>query len=244
MGFLGLQATQADGKTVDPVIVDDLAIPSPLVNAPPQISPLDAPFENELSLLGYTLTYTSTAPGSRVQLDLYWKAASRLPDSYHVFVHWFDAQGQLIAQGDDIPCDGAYPTSTWGANEIVDDRHELIVAAGAAVGGSRFPSACTNFHPGNDCLPLAPWQRTIRSSSRALTSHVNGNCARVIDHRPDLIFSNNKPSSEEACGVSNWQPCGWGGNHNGSHTQCARLFVETVDSRRSTSSDPRLASVR
>jgi 4-amino-4-deoxy-L-arabinose transferase-like glycosyltransferase len=138
VGLLGLRATQPDGQTVDPVIVGHLTLPSPMVKAPPEMKPLDASFDNGLSLLGYTFTYTSTAPGSSGQLHLFWKTASPLPDSYHVFVHWLDAQGRLIAQSDDIPCQGAYPTDAWGANEIIEDSHVITLTEGATAGASRF----------------------------------------------------------------------------------------------------------
>jgi hypothetical protein len=138
VGFLGLRATQPDGQTVDPAIVGQLTLPSPLAKAPPEMNAIDASFDNGLSLLGYTLTYTSTAPGSTVRLDLFWKAAAPLPGSYHVFVHWLDAQGRLIAQSDDVPRQGAYPTDAWGKGEIIEDSHEIAIAEGVVAGASRF----------------------------------------------------------------------------------------------------------
>ncbi len=137
-GLSGLQASQSDGKTVDPAIIGEITVPSSILKLPPEIRPLKASLEYGLALLGYTLTYTSTGPGSSVQLDLFWKTDSQLPESYHVFVHWLDAQGRLIAQSDGIPRDGAYPTDAWGSNEIIEDSHTLVISDGSAAGVSQF----------------------------------------------------------------------------------------------------------
>jgi 4-amino-4-deoxy-L-arabinose transferase-like glycosyltransferase len=156
VGLSNLRATQADGQTVDPVIVADLVIPSTLIKLPPQVEPLDASLEGDISLLGYTLTYTSTAPGARVQLDLFWRTTAQLPDSYHVFVHWLDAQGQLMAQDDGLPGYGAYPTNAWGANEIIQDSHTLTLGDSAAAGLSQFSVGLYQYSSGQRLATFGP----------------------------------------------------------------------------------------
>ena len=155
----GLQASRSDGKTVDPVIIGDITVPSSIVKLPPEIRPLNAGLEFSLELLGYTLTYTSTVPGSSVQLDLFWKTESRLPESYHVFVHWLDAQGRLIAQSDGIPSEGAYPTDTWGSNEIIKDSHRLVISEGSAAGVSQFSVGMYQYPSGARLLTTGPLSR-------------------------------------------------------------------------------------
>jgi hypothetical protein len=44
---------------------------------------------------------------------------------YTVFVHLLDADGRQVAQADGPPQSGQYPTSWWGAGEVVADRHRL-----------------------------------------------------------------------------------------------------------------------
>jgi len=44
-----------------------------------------------------------------------------------VFVHLVDDGGQLVAQHDGPPVQGAFPTSWWRVGDVVPDQHELFV---------------------------------------------------------------------------------------------------------------------
>jgi len=58
-------------------------------------------------------------------LKLYWRSESPLPIDYTTFVHVRNAAGETVAQKDQPPLDGAYPTSLWDPGEIIAD--ELII---------------------------------------------------------------------------------------------------------------------
>jgi hypothetical protein len=72
-----------------------------------------------LMLVGYDL---SAAPA---EVTLYWQAMEPVALDYTVFVHLLDADGRQVAQADGPPQSGQYPTSWWGAGEVVADRHVL-----------------------------------------------------------------------------------------------------------------------
>jgi hypothetical protein len=61
---------------------------------------------------------------------LRWQALRKPTRDYTVFVHVLDGQGQLVAQQDSPPHGGSYPTSLWDAGEVVEDVHDLSLAAG------------------------------------------------------------------------------------------------------------------
>ena len=74
-----------------------------------------------IDLLGYDLT----RQGEIMRLTLYWQARQPVPHDYTVFVHALDANNGLIAQRDQQPLGGFYPTSLWQPGEIIADRYEL-----------------------------------------------------------------------------------------------------------------------
>ncbi len=87
--------------------------------------PLDANLDNKVMLIGYDLDPTTPTPGSSWQVTLYWRAQSRMSRDYTVFVHLIDAQGNLIAQRDEQPLQGEYPTQFWQVGEKISDSHRL-----------------------------------------------------------------------------------------------------------------------
>jgi hypothetical protein len=72
---------------------------------------------DQIELLGYDLENETDG----LQLTLYWKAM-RVPDQdYTVFVHVRDSAGEVAAQKDQPPLNGAYPTSLWDSGEVIQD---------------------------------------------------------------------------------------------------------------------------
>jgi hypothetical protein len=89
--------------------------------------PLQANFNDELTLLGYDLQFD----GPTLRLATYWQALTPLPVDYTIFVHVLDDAGQLIAQHDAPPQGGRYPTSIWDTGEVVIDEVTLTLSPGA-----------------------------------------------------------------------------------------------------------------
>ena len=85
-----------------------------------------------------------------VELTLYWQSLDVIEDSYKVFVHLLNQDGQIIAQSDQLPAAGAAPTTGWLPNEVIVDKHTITlplkpdqIAIGLyhASSGQRVPTA-------------------------------------------------------------------------------------------------------
>jgi hypothetical protein len=82
-----------------------------------------------------------TAParaGDVLALDLIWQAQTGRPlgpaANYTVFVHLVGPDGLLLAQRDQPPLNGFFPTSFWRPSDIVTDRVELVLPSAAPPG--------------------------------------------------------------------------------------------------------------
>jgi hypothetical protein len=67
-------------------------------------------------------------------LALYWRALARMDTSYTVFVQVIDEGGTKAGQVDRPPCDGGCPTPTWRPGDLVGERYDLALDAGAPRG--------------------------------------------------------------------------------------------------------------
>lgn len=91
---------------------------------------VNARLGDDFILLGYDLESPQVRPGEAIHLTLYWEAANKPTEDYTVFVHLLDADGQLVAQQDNQPQNGMYPTNFWDAGERVQDEYTLAVDPG------------------------------------------------------------------------------------------------------------------
>ncbi len=82
---------------------------------------------DQVELAGYDLPAQAYGPGDIVPLTLFWQRRAAVDEDYKVFVHLLDGQGGLVAQTDSAPANGARPTSQWAADELVLDRHGLLL---------------------------------------------------------------------------------------------------------------------
>ncbi len=97
---------------------EDLPNPQVILNQPFGQTP-------DLTLLGYDLVNRADQPGPNLKLTLYWRAEAQLSLNYTTFVHLYDATGEIVAQKDQLPLNGPYPTSLWYPGEIIAD--EIVV---------------------------------------------------------------------------------------------------------------------
>ena len=86
--------------------------------------PLNVTLGDGIALRGYDLAGPQR-PGDPLALTLYWQAKGDVPGNLKVFVHLVDGNGQITAQSDSVPADGAAPTQSWLPGEVVIDRHTL-----------------------------------------------------------------------------------------------------------------------
>jgi 4-amino-4-deoxy-L-arabinose transferase-like glycosyltransferase len=89
---------------------------------------LHATMGDQIELVGYDLWARSWwHPGELIPLTLFWQRQGAVQEDYNVFVHLLDKSSQLAAQTDSAPAGGSRPTSTWQENEIIVDRHGLLL---------------------------------------------------------------------------------------------------------------------
>lgn len=130
-----LPALTDDGAPLTYVVLDQIKVSSPQSSAGPVESPLGQ-FEEGISLLSYEWLAATAAPGMQATVRLQWTATGPTTTSYTVFAHLLDAGGQLLAQDDQIPVEGAYPTQFWGEGEVIADEHIFEIPADAPAGPS------------------------------------------------------------------------------------------------------------
>ncbi len=135
--LVGLYALLPDGSLQplgEPVVAGQVAVKDRIQTEPGIIShPATANFDGQIELLGYD---TARQPG-KLAVTLHWRALQPPAKDYAVFVHLLDAQGQILAQHDGQPQNGAYPTSVWDAGEVVADEHVLDLPADLPTGAYR-----------------------------------------------------------------------------------------------------------
>lgn len=128
-----LPARDAQGRTITPTIAR-FKIPG---QTDVRIeNPMDARFGEQIALVGYGHA-ERVAPGSSLQVRLYWRALVPLTEDYTFFVHLVDASGKTIAQKDDQPQQGRYPTSFWDVSETIADSYIVEIPRDAAPGEYR-----------------------------------------------------------------------------------------------------------
>jgi hypothetical protein len=96
--------------------------------------PLQVNLGDQVTLLGYDVSPEAVQPGQSLNLTLYWQARREMSKDYTVFTHLIAADGRIVAQQDNQPVEGRYPTSIWDTGEIVVDRYQLSIAPDAPGG--------------------------------------------------------------------------------------------------------------
>lgn len=86
-----------------------------------------------VKLLGFNLNLSKA---DTMIVTLYWQALASMPESYKGFIHVLDAQGQIIAQRDQIPMAGQSPTTSWLPREIIVDDYTFSIPPGSVPAGT------------------------------------------------------------------------------------------------------------
>ncbi len=72
------------------------------------------------NLIGYTVERSGRG---QVRVTLYWWAAGAPTQSYTVFAHVLNADGEFVAGHDSFPVNGTVPTQTWVPGRVYADTH-------------------------------------------------------------------------------------------------------------------------
>jgi hypothetical protein len=117
--------------------------------ASPQVA-LNQPFGDapHLTLLGYDLERSADEGQPSLQLTLYWRSEAPLPADYTTFVHLLNQAGDVVAQKDRPPLDGAYPTSLWDPGEIIADRIVISLPSDLPAGDYSLAVGLYDFNTG------------------------------------------------------------------------------------------------
>ncbi len=85
-----------------------------------------AVFGEYVELKGYDgPTLRDTKDSKNLEITLYWKCLRTMDTNYTVFIHLLDKEGNIVAQQDQTPGQGAYPTSGWVPEEIISDSYVM-----------------------------------------------------------------------------------------------------------------------
>jgi hypothetical protein len=118
-----------DGKAIPALIFVAGKIP-PSID--PQVSQIDlARFGDSIALKRIDLPAVAHS-NQTLSLKFYWQAKSAISESYTVFVHVLDSQGNIVAQADGVPVKNFYPTNWWTAGEVIEDERQITLKPGMA----------------------------------------------------------------------------------------------------------------
>jgi 4-amino-4-deoxy-L-arabinose transferase-like glycosyltransferase len=124
------QPTGVTAVTIGPLKVGGPPPGATVAQAHPQ-QITDIAFGDEIRLMGFDRQMGEAAspnppnpPNSphSLTLTLYWQALRPPAVDYTVFTHVRDLAGNVLAQKDQPPLSGAYPTGLWDAGEIIADN--------------------------------------------------------------------------------------------------------------------------
>ena len=68
--------------------------------------------------------------GESLELTMWWRSVAPLNQDATIFLHLYDAEGQLIATADAPPLSGGFPTSLWQPGDGVRDERTMPLPEG------------------------------------------------------------------------------------------------------------------
>lgn len=131
------------GNAFVPVSALELERAAP--SADPQITRrLDARVGDRIHLVGLDAPAVAR-PGQIVPLTLYWRADRDVHEDLTVFAQLLDADGNLVAQHDELTDNGFNPTMLWSPGKIVADRRSLALPSDVSPGLYRLVAGLYRF---------------------------------------------------------------------------------------------------
>jgi hypothetical protein len=131
-----LEVRDPHGTLVDSEV--DLG-PLRMAGQPPPVPdralPTSCRLGDRFALAGYRWDGWPEQASGPTRLTLLWQTGATPNDDLKVFVHVVDGGGKIIAQVDDRPRQGRYPTSQWAPGETIVDEYQLPLPAGKAPDG-------------------------------------------------------------------------------------------------------------
>jgi hypothetical protein len=105
-----------------------------------------ANLDDEVQLLAYQIGNPAVAPGDELRVALYWYVQKTPVDDRKVFIHLnqVDDSGR-VAQNDQAPLLGYYPTTQWEGGQIFADEYHVEIPPDAPAG--RYVVTVGMYHP-------------------------------------------------------------------------------------------------
>jgi len=100
----------------------------------PQISLNPVNFNDQAELIGLDLPKQTVRLGETLPITLYWQSVNPFDRNWKVFVHLVDESGQVVAQQDQIPGAGQFPTTGWLPPEYLADSYNIPIPPTAKQG--------------------------------------------------------------------------------------------------------------
>ena len=123
----------------EPILLGPVEVPRrvpPAVEALDIESPVEAILGGKVRFLGYNIE-SGFWPGDNIHLTLFWRCLEEMEQNYTIFTHLVHAEDNIVAQKDNPPVDGFYPTAEWEPGEIVRDQYDLVIPPEARPGQYR-----------------------------------------------------------------------------------------------------------
>jgi len=91
-------------------------------------------WEDAIDLAQVAIIEPVAEAGGWVRIAYTWRTDTPVRDSFSVFTHIVDAEGNIAAQHDGVPGGGLYPMTIWQPGEPVTDRVAMRLPTGLAPG--------------------------------------------------------------------------------------------------------------
>jgi len=114
-------------------------------------------FDNGMALVGYDLPAMAARPGERVPLTLYWEVTQPMTQPASVFVHFYEASGELFGQADKPDPVEFFPTTRWALGRVTTDFELAVIQPNAP--------------PGTYIVAVGLWDRSTGLRSRPLDAN-------------------------------------------------------------------------
>jgi hypothetical protein len=126
-----------DAQDAREVEIDRLGIGNvpTITSLPRESTPMSARFGEWLDLVAVRVR--PLRHGEPLSVALYWRAEASPPQDETVSVQLLNAAGNLVAQHDGEPANGGAPMTTWPADRIVEDSHQISLPGDLAPGDYR-----------------------------------------------------------------------------------------------------------
>jgi hypothetical protein len=111
--------------TAGHIVVGSPPAAAPAAAAPLAVADATAQFDDGIGLLGAEVPAEGWTAGATLEVGLTWQADTRPSARYTVFLHLIGPGGAPVAQGDQEPWRGAYPTDAWLPGVPATDRYTL-----------------------------------------------------------------------------------------------------------------------